>query len=137
MNANIEKIYMTELLHKEEVYQIVGAAMEVHNVLGCGFLEAVYQEAMEIELADRNIPFVPQQELPVRYRDRVLKKHYFVDFVVFEKILVEIKALDKLSTREEAQILNYLKASPLEVGVVINFGSEKLEWKRKILTNNR
>ena len=111
--------------------------MEVHNVLGCGFLEGVYQEALEIELAERNIPFFPQYELPVQYKERVLRKHYLVDLVVFEKILVEIKALERLTTREEAQIINYLKASPMEVGLVINFGTEKLEWKRKILTNNR
>ena len=128
---------MTELLYKDEVYAIVGAAMEVHRILGCGYLEAVYQEAMGIELAERKIPFLPQVELPLHFKGRLLKKSYFVDFIAYEKIIVELKAQDQLTSREEAQILNYLKASGKEVGILINFGIERLQWKRIVLSKNR
>ncbi len=126
---------MTELLLKEEVYKIVGAAMEVYNVLGSGFLEAVYQEAMEIELTERGIPFEPQKELRIIYKERTLRKSYTADFFVFHKIVVEIKAIDRLTSHDEAQLLNYLKATGMQVGVLINFGSaDKLEWKRRVWT---
>ncbi len=128
---------MAELLYKDEVYAIVGAAMEVHRILGCGFLEAVYQEAMGIELAERKIPFLPQVELPIHFKGRLLKKSYLVDFIAYENIIVELKAQDQLSSREEAQILNYLKASGKEVGILINFGDERLQWKRIVLSKKR
>lgn len=122
---------MEALLLKEEVYAFVGAAIEVHREFGAGFLEAVYQEGLEIELADRRIPFLPQHELRLFYKGRELKKTYCVDFLCFGQIIVEIKALDRLSGKEEAQVLNYLKATGLRVGLLINFGaSGKLEWKR-------
>ena len=126
---------MTELLLKEEVYKIVGAAMEVYNVLGSGFLEAVYQEAMEIELTERGIPFEPQKDLRITFKNRTLKKTYVADFLVFDKVVVEIKAIDRLTSHDEAQLLNYLKATGMQVGVLINFGSaDKLEWKRRVWT---
>jgi GxxExxY protein len=122
---------MTELIYKDEVYAIAGAAIEVHRVLGSGFLEAVYQEAMEIEAVARKIPFVSQQVLRIQYKQHTLKKEYIADMVCFEKIIVEFKALDKLTGREESQVINYLKATGYKVGVLINFGSHpKLEWKR-------
>ncbi|HEX2980635.1 MAG TPA: GxxExxY protein [Anaerolineaceae bacterium] len=120
---------------KELTFQIIGAAMEVHNSLGCGFLESVYQEALEIEFTSRHIPFKPQILIPVTYKGHPLKKEYVADFLVFDQIIVEIKALDILTSREEAQLLNYLKASCLPVGLLINFGSESLEWKRKIFSS--
>jgi len=126
---------MVELIHERETYVLIGAAMEVHNVLGCGFLEAVYQEALEIEFIDRGIPFLAQKELPVFYKGRKLNKVYIADFVAFDKIIVEIKALDQLTTRESAQLMNYLKATGLEVGLLLNFGAEKLVWDRKVLTS--
>ena len=126
---------MPGLIYKEEVYALVGAAMEVYNTLGPGFLEPVYQEALEIELAERRIPFKPQQELRISYKGRRLRKTYIADFVVYDKIIVEIKALNRLTSREEAQLLNYLKATGMQVGVLINFGSaNRLEWKRMVLT---
>jgi len=122
---------MTGLIFKEEVYAIVGAAMEVHRVLGPGFLEPVYQEAMEIESTVRAIPFEPQQTIIIHYKGHRLKKEYIADLVYFDKIIVELKALDCLSGKEESQILNYLRATGMKVGVLINFGStSKLEWKR-------
>jgi GxxExxY protein len=123
-----------ELIFKDEVYAIMGAAMDVHSNLGSGFLEAVYQEAMEKELVQRDIPFEAQKPIKISYKNQILKKEYTADLVCYGKIIVELKAQDKLSGKEEAQILNYLKATTLKLGVVINFGSHpKLEWKRLIL----
>jgi len=122
---------MTELIFKEEVFAIVGAAIEVHRELGPGFLEAVYQEAMEVELRERGIPFEAQKPLRISYKGKMLNKEYCADLVCYGQLIVELKALDRLSGNEEAQILNYLKATGLRVGVLINFGSHgKLEWKR-------
>ena len=122
---------MKELILKEEVYAIVGAAIEVHRNLGPGFLEAVYQEAMEIELSARGIPFDAQKPIQVRYKGQILNKQYVADLVCFDLIIVELKALNRLSGNEQAQVLNYLKATGFKVGVLINFGSHgKLEWKR-------
>ena len=121
---------MTELIYKDEVYEIVGAAMEVHKELGCGFLEAVYQEGFLIELKGRKMPFESQKQLPIYYKGKRLEKEYFADVVCYGKIIVELKALDRLTSKEESQILNYLKASGLKVGVLINFGATSLEWKR-------
>ena len=122
---------MTELLLKDEVFAIIGAAIEVHRELGPGFLEAVYQEAMEIESTDRDLPFEPQKVLTIQYKDRRLAKTYVADLMYFGQIVVELKALERLSSREEAQILHYLKATGLRVGLLINFGSVgRLEWRR-------
>ena len=122
-----------ELLCKEEVYAIVGAAMEVYNTLGPGFLEAVYQEALEIEMAERGIPFESQKELRIQYKGRYLKKTYVADFLVYGKVLFEIKALDTLTGKDEAQLLNQLAVTGKEVGVLANFGSyPDLQWKRMV-----
>ena len=125
---------VAELLLKDEVYAIVGAAIEVHRELGPGFLEPVYQEALEIELQAQGIPFESQKRLVIHYRDHRLQKEYVADLVCYDQVIVELKALDRLSGREQAQILNYLKATGLRVGVLINFGSSgRLEWKRYVL----
>jgi GxxExxY protein len=124
---------VAELLLKDEVYSVVGAAIEVHKELGFSFLEAVYQEAMEIELTKRNIPYEAQVPLSVTYKGHPLKKAHVADLICHEQIIVELKALERLSGREEAQLLNYLKASAFRVGLLVNFGnSPKLEWKRFI-----
>ena len=124
-----------DLLLAEEVYSITGAAIEVHKRLGPGFLEAVYQEALGIEFQLRRIPFESQKNLVIKYRGAPLKRAYCADFVCYGKVIVELKALSKLSGIEEAQVLNYLKATGLEVGVVVNFGSSpRLEWKRLVLS---
>jgi GxxExxY protein len=124
---------MQELLYKDEVYAIVGAAIEVHRELGHGFLESVYQEALQIELRTRNILFEPQKELRIAYKGTLLEQTYVADLVCFDKIIVEIKALNELIARHESQLINYLKATGLRVGLLINFGAHgKLEWKRFI-----
>ena len=122
---------MIDLILKAEVFAIIGAAIEVHRVLGSGFLEPVYQEAMEIESTSRILPFASQKILRIDYKGCLLKKEYIADLVYYNQIIVELKALDKLTGREESQILNYLKATTMKVGLLINFGSSpKLEWKR-------
>ena len=124
---------MTELLLKDEVFAVIGAAIEVDRELGPGFLEAVYQEAMEIELADRGIPFLAQEPLTIRFKTRVLKKRYEPDLLCYNLLVAELKALNQLTGADEAQLLNYLKATGLRVCVLVNFGSVgKLEWKRFI-----
>ena len=128
---------MAELLYKDEVYAIVGAAMDVYNDLGPGFLENVYHEAMEIELESRKIPSKPRQEIHIKFKGRELKKFYIADVICYDKVIVEIKALDKLALRDEGQLINYLKATGLKVGVLINFGHyPSLEWKRLVFTKN-
>jgi GxxExxY protein len=125
---------MTKLMYQDESFAVLGAAIEVHKELGSGFLEAVYQEALEVELADRKVPFEPRKGLAVCYKGKPLRKAYEADLVCFEKIIVELKALDRLSGKEEAQILHYLKASGMKAGLLINFGSHgRLEWRRFIL----
>jgi GxxExxY protein len=125
---------LAELLFRQEVYGIVDAAIEVHRELGPGFLEGVYQEAFEIELGLQAVPFHAGQHLPIVYEGKTLAKEYIADLVCFDQIIVELKALERLSGREEAQVLNYLKATRLHVGVPINFGSTaRLEWKRYVL----
>lgn len=120
----------------ERTYKIIGAAMEVHKGLGCGFLEAVYQEALEREFRIQGIPFVSQHELHIVYKGVTLNKTYIADFVCYDKIIVEIKALSKMSGLEAAQVINYLKASCFQNGLLINFGSKSLEYKRFIHTIN-
>ena len=117
-------------------YGVIGAAMEVHRELGCGFVEAVYQEALELELEARGVPFRRQVELPVHYKGRLLNKTYFADLIAYDAVIVELKALARLSGTEEAQIINYLKATGLEIGLLLNFGARSLEYKRFILSKS-
>ena len=118
-------------------YQIIGAAMEVHSELGCGFLEAVYQEALEEEFKLRKIPFRQEVILEIKYKNKKLKQSYRADFVCFDSIIVELKALNRISTVEESQVLNYLKATGLQTGLLLNFGSAKLEYKRLIWSHTK
>ena len=120
-----------EIFLKDEVYGVIGAAMDVHKELGNGFLEAVYQEALERELESRRIPFEAQRSIKIRYKDIYLDKKYVADLICYGSIILELKALKNISGSEESQILNYLKATGLKVGLLINFGSVgKLEWRK-------
>lgn len=121
-----------ELIEKELTQKVIGAAMEVHRVLGCGFLEAVYQEALEIELASSGIRFSRQPEIKIQYKNHVLSRTYQPDLLVEERLVVELKALDRIGAVEESQLLNYLKATGIKVGLLINFGGRSLEWKRMV-----
>ena len=121
-----------ELIEKELTQKVIGAAMEVHRVLGRGFLEAVYQEALEIELGARDIRFSRQPEIKIQYKRHVLAKTYQPDLVVEDRLVVELKALDRISAVEESQLLNYLKVTGIRVGLLLNFGASSLEWKRMV-----
>jgi GxxExxY protein len=119
-----------DLIYKDETYAIIGAAMEVYNELGPGFLEAIYQEAFELELTGRRIPFIHQSTLTVIYKGKLLAKSYSPDLVAYDKIVIELKATNQLSSIEQAQLLNYLKATNYKLGLLINFGhSNCLDWK--------
>jgi GxxExxY protein len=107
--------------------------MTVHSVLGCGFLEAVYQEALEREFQFLDIPYEREKELPVLYRGKQLKTFYKADFVCFGSVIVELKALDRLSGSEESQVINYLKSSGLQKALLLNFGTKSLQHKRMVL----
>jgi GxxExxY protein len=120
-------------IRDEQTHAVIGAAMTVHRELGCGFLEPVYQEAMAIELTASAVPFEREPLLPIYYRGEKLHLAYRADFLCFGSIIVELKALLKLSTNENAQLLNYLKASGLHRGLILNFGSPSLEIRRLVL----
>ena len=114
----------------QKTYKIIGAAMEVHRELGCGFLEAVYQEALGREFAAQKIPFRTQPIIEIKYKGEPLEKKYQPDFICYDEVVVEIKAISGVSGNEEAQLINYLKASGLKVGLLLNFGAKSLEHKR-------
>lgn len=118
---------------KEETYNIIGAAMEVHKQLGNGFLEGVYQEALALELEASNIDFEKEAPLIIFYKDKILKKRYIADFICYEQIILEIKALTELRSEHDAQVLNNLKATNMKVGLLLNFGSKSLQYKRIVL----
>ena len=128
---------MKDLVDRDpRTYAIIGAAMEVHKQLGCGFLEPVYQEAFTIELTARNIPFRREVGLPVRYKGQLLETGYRADFVCFDSVVIELKALARMSGTEEAQIINYLKATAYEVGLLLNFGARSLEHRRFVFSKS-
>jgi GxxExxY protein len=112
-----------ELLFKDECYAIQGAVFEVYREMGCGFLEAVYQECLEKELRRRGIPFVAQQELTLFYKGEELSQCYKPDLICYDKIIVELKALRDLNGEHRSQVLNYLKATGMRLGLLVNFGS--------------
>lgn len=115
-----------------KTYAIIGAAMEVHRELGCGFLEAVYQDAFEIELQLRGIPYVREAPVPVFYKARQLRSNYRVDFLCYGDVPVELKAMSLMTGVEEAKLIHYLKSTHLKIGMLINFGAPTLDWRRKI-----
>ncbi|MCB0306785.1 MAG: GxxExxY protein [Calditrichaeota bacterium] len=119
-----------KLIFEEESYQIIGAAQEVHRVLGPGFLEKVYQDALEEELKLRRIEYQREIRLPVHYKDVALEAFYAADFVCHDKIIVETKALSHLGSEHQAQVMNYLKATDYRLGLLINFGELSLKVKR-------
>jgi GxxExxY protein len=116
---------------EKEGYEVMGAAFEVYNTLGSGFLEEVYQQSLQIELTRRHIPFTPQQELTLHYKGTQLGKTYIADLVAFNKVIIELKAASFLTPDHAAQLMNYLKASKCSIGYLINFGhAGTLEWRR-------
>lgn len=123
-----------ELVYKEEAYTIIGACMEVHKELGPGFLEAVYQEALAREFKTRNIPFEKEKQLMIGYKGKPLGKTYAADFICYDKIIVELKAIRDLLPEHNAQVFNYLKATSMKLGILVNFAKPSLEYKRVVFT---
>lgn len=126
---------MKEIILREESFAIVGSCFNVYNDKGCGFLEPVYQECLAIEFEFQKIPTIPKPSLSLSYRERILTQTYQPDFVCFQKIIVELKAVSALADEHRAQVLNYLNATGFELGLLVNFGHyPKLEWERIVRT---
>lgn len=118
------------LIYPKESYEIIGCMMTVHSELGCGFLEKVYQEALECEFTAKGIPFKREVNLKIYYKGTPLQQDYIADFVCYDKIIVELKAISKISDIEKAQVINYLKATGYELGILANFGETSLKTER-------
>ena len=118
---------------KDETYKIIGFCMEVHRILGKGFSEIVYKEALQYEFEQNKIPFEREKEYRIDYKEIVLTKRYFADFVVFDEIILEVKAISQLTNSDAGQTLNYLACSKNKVGLIINFGEDSLKYRRVVL----
>jgi len=127
---------MSTLIYPKESYDIHGCFLNVYNHLGCGFLEAVYQEALEMEFKLAGIPYKREVRLPIYYRGVLLKKEYFADFTCFDKIIVELKAVSAIADIHKSQVKNYLKATGYQLGIIVNFGNSSLETARVCNSNN-
>jgi GxxExxY protein len=124
---------MIDLILKDETYKIIGACIEVHKTLGRGHSEVIYKDALEIEFHNRQIPFSREQKFDVYYKGILLPHHYYADFVVFNTIILEVKAIEGLTSGHLKQTLNYLAVSKLKLGMLVNFGEDSLKHKRVIL----
>lgn len=124
---------MNELYLKEESYKIIGICMEVHKILGKGHSEKVYGDALEYEFQRNEIPYNRELKYNIAYKDIILSSYYFADFVIFNEIILELKAIATLSSSEIKQTLNYLAASKNKLGLLVNFGEDSLKYKRIIL----
>jgi len=124
---------MADIIYKEESFQIIGVLFDVHNNLGGGFSEIVYKDALEYELRILNIPFEREKEYVVHYKDTVLNHKFYADFVLFDKIILELKSCEKLDSKHIAQCINYLKVSTNKLAILANFNSRSLEHKRIVL----
>ncbi|GAO30473.1 GxxExxY protein [Geofilum rubicundum] len=118
------------LIYKDEAYKIIGAAMNVHRELGCGFLEPVYSEALEIEFKQQGVPYQREVPLSIAYKGETLNKLYQADYICYQNIIVELKAISSFEGIHEAQVINYLKATGYKLGLLINFGEQSLKYKR-------
>ena len=124
---------MSELLFKEDCYRLVGLCMEVHRGLGRGHDEVVYKDALVVELSRAGIPFAREKKYEITYKGVLLAHPYYADFVIWDKIIFEAKAVEKLIDSHLKQVLNYLAAAKLRLGLLVNFGGDSLEWKRVVL----
>ena len=129
-------MYRDDLLFKEEVHEIIGAAMAVHRYFGCGFTEIVYQDALEIELANRNIPSLRETELHIDYNGKELTSTFKPDFICYNRIIVELKAVKELDDMHRSQAINYAKVAGSDMALLINFGETSLKFERFIIKRN-
>ena len=121
------------MIYREEAYDLIGICMEIHSLLGYGFLEIVYKDALEFELKNRIIQYEREKEYSILYKENILKHKFYADFVLFDNIILEVKAAEGgIADAFVSQMLNYLKASKCKIGLIINFGRDKLEYKRLI-----
>lgn len=121
-----------DLKKDEETYAVIGAAMTVHRELGHGFLESVYQEALEREFKNLGIPYMREVQIPIFYKNQKMESSFRADFICYDRVIIELKALSQISGIEEAQLINYLKASKIPKGLLFNFGSSQLQYKRLV-----
>ena len=121
------------LIFKDEAYFIVGLCMEIHNALGRGFNEVVYADALELELKENEVPFQREKKFEIVYKGKQLAHNYYADFVIDNKIILELKAIELLNRAHIKQVLNYLAVSKLKLGLLVNFGEESLSYKRVVL----
>ena|SRR5690348_3781757 len=124
---------MEQLLYKQEVFRLIGLCMDIHRELGKGHDEIIYKDALVVELSRAGIPFYREKPYSISYKGTILPHSYYADFIIWEKILFEGKAVEKFNETHVKQVLNYLAASKLRLGVLVNFGAPSLEWKRIIL----
>ena len=124
---------MSQIIYKHESYFVIGLCMDVHNELGKGFSEAVYGDALEIELKSNGVPFQREVKFNIDYKGNTLKHQYYADFIVDDKIILELKAVEKISSGHIKQTLNYLAASKMKLGLIVNFGENQLNYKRVLL----
>jgi GxxExxY protein len=124
---------MSEVIYKEESYQVIGKCIEVHNQLGAGFLEVVYKDALQLEFERAGIPFEREKQYEVKYKGIVLPHSFYADFIVFENIILEVKGVSEMKELFMAQCLNYLKVSGCRLALLVNFGELRLNYKRIIL----
>ena len=124
---------MSHLVHKDEAYFIIGLCMEVHNTLGKGFSEAVYSEALEIELKANGVPYKKEVKFNIDYKGTILNKKYYADIIIDDKIILELKAVESIHSNHVKQVINYLAISKLKLGLIVNFGQDSLDYKRVVL----
>ena len=124
---------MTQIIHKEESFQLMGILFEIHKNLGGGFSEIVYKDALEYELKKLNIPFEREKEYTVQYKDIILNHKFYADFVIYDTIILELKSCEKLDSKHIAQCINYLKVSSNKLAILANFNNNSLEYKRIVL----
>ena len=123
---------MTEIILKEESYQLIGICMEVHRELGMGFKEIIYKDALEFELKTKKIPYIREKEFTIEYKGIILPHHYYADFIVYDSIILEVKASYMIVNNFVTQTVNYLKASGLQLGIIANFGEKSFVSKRVV-----
>lgn len=124
---------MSQIIYKNESYFIIGLCMDIHNELGKGFSEAVYGDALELELKSNGVPFQKEAKFDILYKGKMLKHHYYADFVIDNKIIMELKAVEKISSGHVKQTMNYLAASKMKLGLIVNFGEDSFTYKRVVL----
>ena len=124
---------MSDLIYKEEAYQIIGVCMDVHNVLGGGFLEIVYKDAIEYEFQKQSIFYEREKQFDIQFKETTLPHKYFADFIVYDKIILEVNAVEGIADEFLKQTINYLAVSKCKLGLIVNFGRDKLSYKRVVL----